>query len=80
MPLPLSKVKRVGDYGARWWLCLRCRCCRHVGEIPAKVFVQRYGVRAQLATVVSKVSCRLCQDKHCGCKGKNVEAMVGLKR
>jgi hypothetical protein len=46
MPLRLSKVLRIGDYGARWWLCLRCRCCRHVGEIPAQVFVERYGVRA----------------------------------
>ena len=80
MPLPLDKVHRVGDYGGRWWLCLRCRCCRHVGEIPAQVLIERYGVRAVLADVVGKISCRRCWDKYCACRGKNYEAMVGLNR
>jgi hypothetical protein len=78
MPLPLSKIRRVGDYDGRWWLCLRCRYCGHVGEIPAQVLVARYGVRAMLADVIGTVSCRQSRNKHCPCQGKNFEALCGI--
>jgi hypothetical protein len=80
MPLPLNKVHRIGDYDGRWWLCVRCRCCRHTGEIPAQVLIERYGRGKLLAEAAELIYCRRCRDKYCACAGKNFEALVGLRR
>jgi hypothetical protein len=80
MVMPLEKVRRLGDFGGLWWLSLRCRCCRHMAEIPAQKLIERYGRQELLQTVAKRLYCRRCQDKYCHCKGRNFEALVGLRR
>jgi hypothetical protein len=48
MPLPLSKGRRLGDYDALWWLCVRCRCCDHSREIPAEFCLRLFNRRKLL--------------------------------
>jgi hypothetical protein len=80
MVLPLEKVRRLGDYDGLWSLCLRCRCCRHMAEISAQKLIERHGPQKPLKDIVSRLYCRRCHEKYCHCRGKNFEAMVGLKR
>jgi len=80
MIMPLEKVRRLGDFSGLWWLSLRCRCCRHMAEIPAQKLIERYGRRELLQDVTKRLYCRRCQEKYCHCKGRNFEALVGLKR
>ena len=76
----MEKVRRLGDFAGLWWLSLRCRCCRHMAEIPAGKLIERYGSQVLLKDIAAKLYCRRCQEKYCHCMGKNFEAMVGLKR
>ncbi len=80
MVLPLEKVRRLRDFGGMWWLSVRCRCCRHMAEIPAQKLIERYGKDTLLRDLAQRLCCRRCQEKHCHCKGRNFEALVGLKR
>jgi hypothetical protein len=80
MVMPLEKVHRLGDFGGRWSLSLRCRCCRHMAEISAQQLIERYGPKKRLSDVADRLYCRRCQEKYCHCKGRNFEALVGLKR
>lgn len=80
MVLPLEKVRQLGDFDGLWSLCLRCRCCRHMAEIPARRLIERYGPRKRLSEIAGRLYCRRCQEKYCHCKGRNFEALVGLKR
>ena len=80
MVIPLEKIRRLGDYDGLWWLSLRCRCCRHMAEIPAQKLIERYGRGELLQEVAKRLCCRRCQEKYCHCKGRNFEALVGLKR
>jgi hypothetical protein len=80
MVMPLEKVRRLGDFSGQWWLSLRCRCCRHMAEIPAQKLIERYGRQQLLRDLAKRLYCRRCQEKHCHCQGRNFEAMVGLRR
>src|SRR5579862_4860883 len=40
MVIPLERVRRLGDFSGQWWLSLRCRCCRHMAEIPAQKLIE----------------------------------------
>ena len=80
MVIPLEKIRRLGDYDGLWWLSLRCRCCRHMAEIPARKLIERYGAQALLKDIAKRLYCRLCQEKFCHCRGRNFEAMVGMRR
>src|SRR5690349_16261257 len=80
MVIPLEKVRRLGDFSGLWWLSLRCRCCRHMAEIPAQKLIERYGAQTLLKDIARRLYCRRCQEKFCHCRGKNFEAMVGMRR
>jgi hypothetical protein len=80
MVMPLEKVRRLGDFGGLWSLSVRCRCCRHMAEIPAQQLIQRYGSQKRLSEIAQRLCCRRCQEKYCHCGGRNFEALVGLKR
>jgi hypothetical protein len=80
MPIPSEKVHRLGDHGGLWSLSLRCRCCRHMAEIPAQQLIERHGPNKRLVELTVRLCCRLCQEKHCHCKGRNFEAMVSFRR
>ena len=76
--MPLQKVRRLGDFGGRWSLSLRCRCCRHMAELPARKLIERHGPEKLLKEVAARLYCRRCQEKYCHCRGRNFEAMVAL--
>jgi hypothetical protein len=78
--MPLEKVRRLGDFGGLWWLSVRCRCCRHMAEIPAQQLIERYGPQTRLSAIAQRLYCRRCQEKYCHCRGRNFEALVGMKR
>jgi hypothetical protein len=78
--IPLEKVRRLGDFNGLWWLSLRCRCCRHMAEVPAQQLIERYGAQALLKDIARRLYCRRCQEKFCHCQGRNFEAMVGMRR
>lgn len=80
MPFPLNKIRRLGDYDAQWWLCLRCRCCRHARTVPAPFFIERYGTRARIEPIVRRLYCANCRDRACRCAARNFEALIGLPR
>lgn len=78
MVMPLQKVRRLGDFGGRWSLSLRCRCCRHMAELPARKLIERHGPEKLLKELAARLYCRRCQEKYCHCRGRNFEAMVDL--
>ncbi len=77
--MPLQKVRRLGDFGGRWSLSLRCRCCRHMAELPARKLIERHGPQKLLKELAARLYCRPCQEKYCHCRGRNFEAMVDLR-
>ena len=77
--LPLQKVRRLGDFDGRWSLSLRCRCCRHMAELPARKLIERHGPEKLLKDLAARLYCRPCQEKYCHCRGRNFEAMVDLR-
>lgn len=77
---PLSKVRRLKDWDARWWLCVRCRCCKHERTIPAAFFLNLFEPTRPLAAVVRRLYCSHCRAKQCRCKWKDLDALVGLPR
>ena len=80
MPVPTWKIQRLGEYHGLWQLCVRCRCCEHVREIPAVFFINIYGRYKRLAEVEQWLYCSPCKGKRCGCKGKNYETAVRIPR
>lgn len=80
MAIPLEKVRQLADFDGLWSLSLRCRCCRHMAEIPARKLIEHYGGTALLKDIAKRLYCRRCQEKFCHCHGRNFEALVGLRR
>jgi len=78
--MPLGIVRRLGDYDGLWSLRLRCRCCRHMAEIPARQLIERHGRQKLLREIADRLYCRRCQEKYCRCGGRNFEALVGIHR
>jgi len=80
MPLPLDKIKRLGNYSGNWSLCVRCLCCQHQREIPAAMLIRRYGERKLLAELVPHLYCSPCECKGCECKGTRFDAVIDMPR
>jgi len=79
MIIPIDKVRRLGDFGGQWVLSVRCRCCRHMAEISGQKLVERHGAQRSMKDISARLYCRRCQEKSCHCKGKNFEALVGVR-
>jgi len=80
VPVPIEKIRCLGEYDGAWTLCVHCRCCDHTREIPARFFIQIYGPRMRLATVAARLYCAPCRGIGCRCQGKDFATAVRIPR
>jgi hypothetical protein len=80
MPVPIDKIRALGEFDGTWALCVHCRCCEHTREIPARFFIRIYGPRRPLATIASRMYCSRCRARNCRCEGKDFDTAVRIPR
>lgn len=71
---PLSKMKRLSDWGGRFVLSVQCLRCEHDRPIPASALVQKCGDGALVADIVKRLKC-----SQCACRAVDV-GVVGIPR
>ncbi len=61
--LPPSAIKRLNDFFGDYVIFVRCRTCRHVGEVAPAELASRVGWDTELAAVTPRLKCSRCGRK-----------------
>jgi hypothetical protein len=61
--LPPSVIKRLNDHFGDYLIFVRCRSCRHVGEVTPAELAPRVGWDTELAAVIPRLKCSRCGRK-----------------